>query len=135
MSEEIPKSKPVDPVYLFIRTDEKYEEVRNEVQEIGQRERDLQAHVAKVEERVEKSISYGTHKNTERIGDLDVRLTTAENSISQFNNQINNPETGLFAQNKEIKDLIGEIRRGFIAVVFSGLIVAIILWGIKNIHF
>ncbi len=130
MSGEI--KKQFDAFYLFVRTDEKYEEVRAEMHDLTLAIQDLKNGLLKNEERTEKAISFGTHKNTERIGGIEGKVGALTKSVEHMETQLNDPETGLFKVIKSWKESVDRLYTGILTVFFGTIVVSVIVYLLKN---
>src|SRR6185295_14004178 len=59
--------KHFDPIHLFIRTDEKYEEVRAEVHDLNIQQKDIRNNLERVEKRVDFGVAVTGNKNSEEL--------------------------------------------------------------------
>ena len=132
MSETREKRIEWDPIYLYTRTDEKYEEVRAEVENLMRAVQDVKNGLEKNEQRTEKAISFGTHKNTERITEMEKELKVVVDGFARLNTQLTDPETGFFKTVKQWKDSVDRLYTGIVSVFFGTIVVSVIVYMLKN---
>lgn len=127
---------PIDPVRMFLRTDEKYEDAINKLHDIevkfyahenmvADKFRDQNAVIDKLVERMEKQVSFTGHKNSDDIKALDGKMEKIET-------QLFNKDTGLITQFKESRDWQSNFNRAVIGVFLVSGVVSGIIWLIKT---
>lgn len=128
-------SKEFDPIHLYIRTDEKYEEVRAQMHDLQIEQKDQRNNLDRVEKRVDFGVAVTGGKNAEELSKQAIVLGTLKQTVDGMNGQINHEESGIFKQIKELKELVSNLYRGILTIFFSTVIAGIIIYAIKFFHF
>lgn len=126
------EDKSFDPIHLYVRTDEKYEEVRAEMHDLHIELKDLKNNHDRVEKRVDFGVAVTGQKNAEELGRQAVVIGTITQTVDGIDAQINHEETGIFKQIKEIKELVSNLYRGILTIFFSTIIAGIIIYALKK---
>jgi chromosome segregation ATPase len=121
-----------DPIFLYTRTDEKYEEVNAQMQDVRLAQQMQQGSITKLEERIDNAVSKGTHRNTEKITELAVKVADLNQKVERMLTQLNDPEAGLFKTLKEWKHSVDNLYRGILTVFFGAIVTGVIVYLLKN---
>ena len=130
MSDEI--KKQFDAFYLFIRTDEKYEEISAQMHDVKIDLENLKNSQDKMEGRVNMGVAVTGQNNSRTISEHAVEIGKLIQKVSDLDGFINHPETGLFKQNKEIKERLDVLYRGIVGIFFTVLCGGAVLYAVNH---
>lgn len=130
MSDEI--KKQFDAFYLFIRTDEKYEEVQAQVHDMSIAVEQLKNTLENLESRVNQGVARTGNENKTATAEHAVRIALLDKDMNTTKDQLFNKETGLFKQFSDLRDWVSTFNRTVIVFFITSVAGALILWAVKN---
>jgi hypothetical protein len=142
-SDELDPAKRYDPVFLFIRSDERLALLESEQADIG---REFVQHKVYIDKkfdeqnatikyltgRMDGQVSHTGQKNTEEIGKLETRIALLEKENAELQTQLFDQDTGLIKQFDEERGWRKHINQLAIAFILIGCAGALVLWAAKN---
>ena len=133
MSDEI--KKQFDAFYLFVRTDEKYEEVDAEVHDMKLEVEHLKNGLEAVESRVNMGVAVTGQNNSKAIADHLVRIATLDQRLSLVETTMKDFIEEERGSRKEIKEAVAVLYKGIVGIFFTLLCGGGVLYALKIIHF
>jgi hypothetical protein len=131
MSDEvIGKKFQWDPIYLYTRTDEKYEEVNAAVHDMDLKQVEIIKRVERLEDRVDKGVSQTGQMNSAKLADHAVEL----GKLIQATTKLESTNETIFSEIKEIKAAVALIYKGIVGIFFTVLCGGGVLYALKVFH-
>lgn len=135
MTEEMPRDRKFDPIYLFIRTDEKYEEVRAEMHDMKLALKDTINTLERVEKRIDFGVAVTGNKNSDELKLHAVEIDRLKRSYELEQQKLTNVEKTLLNEIGEIKKWLIPIYKGIVAIFFTLVAGGAIIYFLKFFKF
>lgn len=133
--EELPKNKPIDPIYLFIRTDEKYEEVRAELHDVRKEQTEQRNTIDRIEKRMDFGVAVTGQKNADELKAHAVTLDRLVRTQELEQQRLTGVEKALLHEIGEIKKWLIPIYKGIVAIFFTLVAGGAIIYFLKFFKF
>lgn len=127
--------KQFDPVHLYVRTDEKYEEIRAEMHDVQIEQKDMKNTIDRVEKRVDFGVAITGQKNSEELGRQAVDIGKLKQTQELEQLKLTNLEKTLLGEIKEIKSILAPIYKGILAIFFTLVTGGAVLYAFRFFHF
>lgn len=127
--------KNFDPIHLYIRTDEKYEEVRSEVEDMVKGHQDMKNTIERVEKRVDFGVAVTGQKNSEELGKQAVEIGKLKQTQELEQLKLINLEKTLGEKLDKISKAVDLIYRGIVGIFFTILCGGGVLYALRFFKF
>jgi hypothetical protein len=127
--------KKWDATYLYVRTDEKYEEVKAEVHDMKLEQKDLKNSLERIEKRVDFGVAITGNKNTEELGKHAVDIGQLKQTQELHALKLTDLEKSLGDKLEHIDKSVDLIYKGIVTIFFTLVIGGIVIYALKFFHF
>lgn len=142
-ADELDPKKHYDPVFLFIRSDERLALVESDQSDLANNVTQHKVYIDKkfdeqngqidyLIKRMDGQVSKTGHDNTAAIGDLTKQLALVENDVRQLHEKLFDKDTGLMKQFENLRDWVSAINKLAMGFMVTGVAGALILWAVKH---
>ena len=129
------EEKRFDPIHLYIRTDEKFEEVRAEVHDVKLDQKDLRNSIDRIEKRVDFGVSVTGQKNSSEIGLQAVEIGKLKQTQEIQDLKLETIEATLNDKLDKVIKAVDLIYKGIVGIFFTLICGGGVLYALKFFHF
>ncbi len=123
---------PFDPIHLYIRTDEKYEQIQTEMHDMALANKDMKNNLERVEKRVDFGVAVTGQKNAEELSKQSSEVALLKQTQIMQGMKITELENIIINNHKEIKRMLDPIYKGILAIFFSMLCGGAVMYALKK---
>ena len=134
MTEHI-QHTPADAIHLFVRNDEKMDMVKTDLQDYRVQAVEMSKRMDRIDDRVDNGVAKTGQMNSAKIAEHAVELGKLIQQVGGLDEEINNQESGIFKQIREIKEAVGLIYKGIVGIFFTVIAGGAILYAMKVVKF
>lgn len=124
-----------DPIHLFVRTDEKYEEVRAEVHDIHVEQKELKSNQDRIEKRIDFGVAVTGQKNSDELARQAVDISRLQQTQGLQELKVSELEKTLNDKLDRIGKSVDLIYKGIVTIFFTLVVGGIVVYALKFFHF
>lgn len=126
--------KNFDAHYLFIRTDEKYEEVRAEMHDIQIEQKEQKNNIERIDNRVNLGIAVTGNKNADDIKTHAVLIAKIQQTQELEQQKLGSLDKDVNEKLDKISKSVDALYRGILTIFFSTVVAGIIMYALKFLN-